>query len=842
MNFDFPIDALREKITTCLTSDQVLIIKAPPGSGKSTRIPQFILDDVLSSTGSVWVLQPRRLATRMLARFVASQRQVRCGDEVGYQVRNERIAGPSTRLMFVTEGVLMRRLLSGDHLNDIGVLVFDEFHERHTETDVSLALSLWLQQTHRSDLRIVVMSATVDLEVLQQILPRAKVLETDGRMFPVDIRHVAPQRDEPVWESAAARLAESRLLIGNGVALVFMPGVYEINKTLSAISRRQELASFGVYPLHGSLSREEQDAAVAHGKGKIIVSTNVAETSVTIPGVTVVIDSGLVRVSRFDPRREIDTLHTEFVSRSSAGQRAGRAGRTAGGICIRLWSGFLHRQLPESDIPEIHRTDIAGVLLGLISHPEICPEDFSWIEPPKPEAVEAAVSLLQMTGAVTADRQITSLGETMARLPLHPRQALLFIESAGHNCSYYGALTALVAESPEVLTGSIDPLVWKERQHIDGGIASDLITAVKGVAEAARNRFDFAFCQRLGVNSTLARQIVLSAGNLLKQNGFKMNEPSGPLSPEEEEVLRKVIFKVYSDRLAVRPDTRSGVFRMAGGKVARLARESLAGEALVVVATDMEEVKTGSGTMLVLRQVTAIEREWVISSGKNNLEERREVLFDKKSGRVVAQVERLYGDLVFDRFMITDVDDGVAAAVLAAGVLSGDISFPQLGDESEAFINRVNFAALHAPHYEIPSIDDDALRFILEHAFYGCHSVKEISQTDIRPALREWLNDLQLAAVDVVAPETVELPHRRRPVRLRYDDKGNVVLSETIQALYDCPTPVTVAEGRVEVMYEILSPARRPVQITRSLDQFWKGSYPEIRKELKGRYPKHEWR
>ncbi|PKP24482.1 MAG: ATP-dependent helicase HrpB [Bacteroidetes bacterium HGW-Bacteroidetes-22] len=842
MNPLLPIESLREEICQTLAKGHQLILKAPPGSGKSTMVPQFIFDSVISAPSQIWILQPRRMATRMLARYVASLRGRPLGQEVGYLVRNERQAGSSTRILFVTEGVLMRRLLSGDHLLEVGAVVFDEFHERHAETDITLALALQLQQTFRPDLKIIVMSATLNTQVLTGFMPGAVVLETKGRLFPVNIRYVPGRRDEQVWEAAALQLEAFRQLLQNGTALVFMPGAFEIRKTIEAISRRSSLAAFDVCPLYGSLSGDEQEAAVRAGKPKIIVSTNVAETSITIPGVTLVVDSGMVRVSRFDPRREIDTLHTEFISRSSSDQRAGRAGRTADGTCIRLWSEFHHQQLAETDTPGIYLVDMAGVLLGLINNPDTDLETFNWIEAPKKDAVAAGFSLLQRLKALSPDLKITETGRKMAQFPLHPRYARLFVEAEKEHCAHFGAIAAVLAESDALLIASGDQVIRQERLYHGGTSDSDLIAGVNLLIYVANNRFDLNLCRQAGINPNQARQLMESASQLLKLSGSRITLPDQSPSVEETEILRKCIFLAFADRVAVRPDYAAGSFRLSGGRVGRLSPDSLVQQARIVVVTDLEETKQRGGTVLTLRKVTIVDESWIIKLSEEGFMRHESVSYDKKSGRVIRKTEFVLNDMIFNRQITEDVGAEEIASVLAGAVLSGEIQFSQWDDRVEAFINRVNFAAANAPQYGLPVIDADARRFILEQILYGCRSLKEVGRADPWHALRGWLSVLQLSAVDVVAPETIDLPHRHRPVRLRYDVNGNVVLSETIQAFYDCPTPITVAEGRVEVMYELLSPARRPVQLTRNLEQFWKGSYLEIRKELKGRYPKHEWR
>lgn len=842
MNLNLPVESLRNQMIESLVASGTLILQAPPGSGKSTLVPQYLLDEVVRPAQRVWVLQPRRMATRLLARFVAGMRNGKPGDEVGYQIKHERMAGPGTRLLFVTEGILLRRLLSGDHLTELGAIVLDEFHERHAETDITLALARQLQSTHRPDLKIVVMSATLDTTILSEYLPESRIIRSDGRLFPVKIHYTPARRDENIWDAAATQLEHHQKLMADGVALVFMPGAYEIRRTLEAIGRRDSLSSWAVCPLHGLLPKAEQDEAVRGGTKKIIVSTNVAETSLTIPGVTLVIDSGLARVARFDARRETDTLYTEHISQSAADQRAGRAGRTTSGTCIRLWSEFHHQHLAPYDSPEIHRIDPGPVILGLMGHPEAELATFPWIEPPKPEAVSSALNLLSQLGAITADMKITDTGRQMARLPIHPRYARLLTECQQAGCIIPGALAAALGDSPTIFLPSTDPLVRDERVYTLGRSGSDLIGSVNALIYAASCGYNPSRCQALGIHPMKAQQVMQTAAQLLRIARTDSKLPDTLLTEEETALLRRCIFTAFSDRIAVRPDLKTMICRLPGGRKGRLNPDSTVQDARLMVVTDMEEGKSNNETVLMLRQVTAIELEWITGLSTSGFDVNQSVMFDKRQGKVVRMTEVTMDDLLFERRQTDDVTLDEAATILADGVMTGEISYDGWDAEAETFINRVNFASVNAPHYAIPAIDHEARRFILQQCFYGCRTTKELSRTTLKPALREYLSTLQMSAVDAVAPETVNLPHRHRPVRLRYDDKGSVILSETIQAFYDCPTPITVAEGRVEVLYELLSPARRPVQLTRSLDKFWTGSYPEIRKQLKGRYPKHEWR
>jgi ATP-dependent helicase HrpB len=397
-----PIVALRADLARVLRAQNRVILQAPTGSGKSTQIPQFLLDDHLAGTGRIIVLQPRRLAARLLARRVAEERRVPLGAEVGYHYRLDNVSGRDTRILYVTEGILLRQMQDNPALPGVAALVFDEFHERHLEGDVALARARQIQQTLRPDLKIVVMSATLETALLADYLAPCEILESAGNTFPVTVEYLPQPDDAPAWELAAEACARATLRQPEGHVLIFMPGAYEIQRTLNAVRDRLGARDFAFHALHGELPPAEQDAAVSPGsQRKVIVSTNVAETSLTIDGVRLVIDSGLARVARFDPHRGINTLLIEKISRASAQQRLGRAGRTAPGHAVRLWTEREHEQRPAQTLPEIRRLELSGALLTLKAGGIDDLDTFPWVEPPDPKSFTRARQLLHDLGALS---------------------------------------------------------------------------------------------------------------------------------------------------------------------------------------------------------------------------------------------------------------------------------------------------------------------------------------------------------------------------------------------------------------------------------------------------------
>lgn len=843
---ELPIYQIRNEIINTLQSNNRLLLHAPTGSGKSTQVPQYVADSIIPKDKKVIVLQPRKIAARMLAQYIASDRNSNLGDEVGYRVRLEGQWSNNTRILFCTEGILLQRLLRSDKLSDTEAIIFDEFHERHIETDLCLALARELQMKSRPDLKIIVMSATLETGPVQQYLNPCSLLKTESKTYPVNILYAQAKPYEPIWESATAQLEASKDIFKQGSALIFMPGAYEIKKTIESIQKRPWFQQFEVLPLYGSLTREEQDKVIRPGGRKIIISTNVAETSLTIPGITLVIDSGLARISRFDMRRGINTLFIESISKSSANQRAGRAGRTSPGNCIRLWSEFSHENRPQFDTPEIHRIDLSEIILGLLKCGFSDPNTFPWFENPGKPSIQKAVELLYNLGALDSQNNLTETGNEMANYALHPRFSRMLVEANKTDCLPLASVLAAIAQSAGILYSTTDEIIKNERIHQFGNTTSDLIFELNAWLWAGNRQFKTSDCYTLAINSNLARQTAQLALQIMHScpntGDSKKKKLPESLSIQEEQLLRKCIFTGFSDLIAVRHRLNSPTCQMMHGKSGQLHRDSIVQNSRLLVATEQEESKTPTGVKLLLKKVTEIDESWLNEIISDQLVKNTETHWDSNALKIINTTEWNWNGLILKRESSDAHNPEENSLIIARAILDGKIAFPQWDDEVEHFIRRINFAAKHCPQYGIPGIEEEAREFILQQAVYGCKNIKDIEKCKVWPSLKSWLSYEQMAAVDLVAPETIELPHRRKPIKLRYDEKGDVILSETIQALYDCPLPITVAEGKVSVIFELLAPSRRPVQITRDLEYFWKNSYLEIKKELKGRYPKHEWR
>lgn len=853
-----PIHAIRVELKNALLRPKPrAILQAPTGSGKSTQAPQILLDEGLIPVGQqVVVLQPRRLAARLLAKRIAHERGVPLGSEVGYHIRFDRQFGPETRIKLVTEGVLLRQMLVEPSLPNVGCVVFDEFHERHLYSDLGIAMVKQLQETKRPDLKIVVMSATLDTESLADYLQPAEVLTVETRTYPLTIEYSAAAQkvaDAPVWEAAAHhfnRLAQEY----DGDCLIFMPGAYEIRRTVEAIQGTRAGRDCLVFPLYGELPPDQQDAAVAqYNQRKVVVATNVAETSITIDGVRLVIDSGLARIARYDPHRGVNTLLIEKISRASADQRAGRAGRTAPGHALRLWSQNEHTHRDEREVAEIRRVDLSETLLSLGKVGVTDFAAFPWFEKPTDTALHRAIELLGDLGALRrkvdlegkVDYELTEIGRKLADFPLHPRWARLLLAAHEEGCVWHAALLAAFAQGRALLLPLNDRRQREEREDMLGDSTSDFFHWLTAWGMARKQNFNHVFCRRWGIHANACRDADRAAEqfrHIAESQGLN----AGPC-PLDEDAVRRCILLAFSDHLAKRDNRGTLRCSIVHGRRGELRRESAAREADLFVASEIDEIETRGEVNIILSLATEVEEAWLEEFFPDDFAVQSEAVYDKDLRRVVRREQRKFRDLVLAATDRGEPSSDEAAAMLAEQIADGKLELKKWTSQREEWINRVNFAAQSFPELEIQVIDSDARKLILEQFCYGCVSYKEVRDKDPCPFLKDWLTGEQLAAMEAMAPETFTLPNRRKAASIRYEPNApggpRAVISSKLQDFYDVsPKSLTIGNGRIPLVIEMLAPNGRPCQITEDLASFWTTSYLGVKKELKGRYPKHEWR
>ena len=842
---DLPIFDIQQRLLDTLQRQKRLILTAPTGSGKSTQVPQMLLDGGLLGDGQVTVLQPRRLATRMLAAWVAKSRDVKLGGAVGYQMRLDNLTSNATRIRYVTEGVLLRQMLADPDLNSVSAIVFDEFHERHLYGDITLARALEIQQSTRSDLIIIVMSATLEVGAVEKYLQPCAVLSSEGRTYPVTTEYLAkPAGDGPVWDLAVRELKRLVREHPQGDALIFMPGIFEITRTVQAA--RDALGSeFVVVPLHGELPPADQDAAVAkYERRKIVVATNVAETSLTIDGVRLVIDSGLARMPRYDPYRGINTLLIEKISRSSADQRAGRAGRTAAGHCLRLWTAHEHNARQAQDLPEVKRLDLAEVLLTLKAAGVNDVNTFRWLEGPEARALERAETLLTDLGAIdAATGVITPLGRRMLAFPVHPRYARMLLAAQDYGCVRPIALIAALTQGRDLLARRQgNPNDDGRHELVDGEADSDFFVLMRAWLYAEQSGYQMDRCRRLGINTQAARQVGPLFEQFLRiatEQGLDISE-----KPMDRPAVQRCLLVSFPDHLAKRLDAGSQRCELVHGRRGMLARESVVKAPLFVIA-EVREVESGGGRErnlnVVLNLATAVEEEWLRETFPQDFTERQAVDYDSTLHRVVARDQRRFRDLVLEEKISDKPPADEAAKILAREVLAGRLVLEHWDESVEQWILRVNRLREWMPELELPAITEADRTVIIEHLCHGALSYNEIKNRPALPVVKSWLSRQHQAWVEQYTPERIQLP-KGRMVKIVYSTDGAPTVAARIQDLYGIKDALWIANRRVRVRIQVLAPSNRPVQITENLADFWRDTYPKLKQQLQRRYPKHEWR
>jgi ATP-dependent helicase HrpB len=846
-----PIYEIREAILASVEKHGRVIVSAPTGSGKSTQVPQMLLDAGLLGSGQVVVLQPRRLATRLLAARVAWERTVELGREVGYQIRLENVTGPETRIRFVTEGVLLRQMVQDSSLPGISALIFDEFHERHLYGDITLARALDLQASTRSDLKILVMSATLDIARLEEYLAPCRVLESQGRMFPVEIKFSASPSyvdKRPIWEQAAGVFCDFVNSGGSGDVLVFMPGSFEISQTIRAIQHCDESRGFVLLPLHGELPPRDQDAAVTrYEKRKVVVATNVAETSLTIDGIRCVVDSGLARIPRYDPQRGINTLLVEKISRAAADQRSGRAGRTASGVCLRLWSLEEHGHRSPQELPEIKRLDLAEVVLTLKASGVEDLRRFRWLEPPEEKALQHAEELLedlgalQITDTATRTTQITPIGRKMLAFPLHPRFGRMLLAAQQYRCVHQACLVAALTQGRDLLLRNVDRDTARWREDLLGDKASsDFWILMRAWNYAARNEFRLDACRRMGVHMVTARQV----GPLFQQFLDIARKEGLETKPAEvpDEALRKCILIGFSDRVARRVDSGTLRCELVHGRRGLLVRESAVQHSSMLVAAEVREVEGKDKVVnTLLSLATAIDEAWLRELFPEDLVTAPRVFYDTASKRVYAEEQLRFRDLNIGTRRVDTPPVEIAARLLSEEVIAGRLVLKEWDHSVEQWILRLNLLGQWCPELGLPPVTEEGRRDLIQQVCHGAFSYKELKDRSVKPIVKSWLSPAQEELLNKHAPERLTLSNGRTP-KVMYEPGAPAHIAIRIQELYDVNEVPKIGLGRLAVVVHILAPNMRPVQVTSDLRGFWKEQYPKVKQELQRKYPKHQWR
>ena len=820
-----PIDDVLPDLTARLREAGAVVLRAPTGAGKTTRVPPAILSAGLAGDGLVLVLEPRRVAARAAARRMAAEHGTPLGEVFGYQVRFDRKAGPRTRVLVVTPGVLLRMLHDDPFLERVGAVVFDEFHERGMESDLALGMVRLIRKTVRPDLRAVVMSATIEAGPVAAYLGDCPTVASEGRTFPVEIRY-RPRRPEVPLPEATAAAVRQALGETDGDVLVFLPGLREIRQTADELESIAADAGLAVLPLHGDLPPEQQDRALQRlDRRKVVLATNVAETSVTVEGVTAVLDTGLAHQLEFDPAVGMDRLRLVPISRAAADQRAGRAGRTRPGVCVRLWDEPGHRARPEQTEPEIRRIDLAPAVLQLFTLGETDVARFPWLEPPRPEAVTQAVDLLTRLGTV-ANGVLTDMGRVLARLPIHPRLGRLLVEGARLGHPARAALAAAVLSERDPFTREFD---GPPRPAMP--TTSDVLDRVEALEAFDRTgRLDFP-AGRLHRGG--ARYVLDTRDQLLRNLRAEGIAATAARCDPDETVLRAV-FAAFPDRLARRRERNDRRAVIVGGRGVRLAPSSGVIEPDLFVCVDVD----AGGVDSFVRLASGVERDWLPADRLNT---RHEVEFDSQIERLAARKRTRFEDLLIDDTQGHIADEGDAARAMAAAAAASLVRvLPPPDSAAGHFRLRARWLRVWMPELELPPLDDDGMKELLPELCRGARSFADLRSGPWLDAIRGRLTHRQYLAVEREAPERLAVPSGSQ-ITLQYEEGRPPVLAARIQELFGLTDTPRVAAGRVKVLVHLLAPNYRPQQVTDDLASFWKNTYPIVRKELRGRYPKHDW-
>ncbi|HJL01518.1 MAG TPA: ATP-dependent helicase HrpB [Polyangiaceae bacterium LLY-WYZ-15_(1-7)] len=826
-----PIDAHLPTLLADVREAGNAVIVAEPGAGKTTRVPRALLEEGRVE-GDIVVLEPRRLAARMAARRVASELGEKVGERVGYTVRFDDRTGPKTRLRFVTEGVFVRRLSEDPTLGGLGAVVFDELHERHLHTDLALAM-VRARQREGAGPHLLAMSATLDAAPVAAFLD-APIREVPGRTHPVTVEHAETEDDRPLERrvgAAVRRLLKDGL---DGDVLVFLPGAREIRRARDAIEGPCDAAGVDVAVLHGDLPPDAQDRAVRRGpRPKVVLSTNVAESSVTLEAVVAVVDSGLARQATFSPWTGLPSLDTVRVSQASATQRAGRAGRVRPGRCLRLYTEHDFRRRPAHETPEIARADLAELVLLLRSQGHD-PTRFPFFEAPPEAALAQASELLERLGALEGGA-ITETGRRMLRLPTHPRLARLALAAADAEVGARGcALAALAAER--------DPRLGARTRFDGGGVdaavgSSDWIARLEALEVAEAEGLGHRQLRARGLDANTVRAVRRGAEQL--RRALRVGrEPKASLMDEEDALLRATL-RAFPDRVGKRRRPRSAQVVFAGGGAGELAETSVVREAEWMVAGEVTDARGQAGRgRVVIRAASRIEPDWLLELFEERIEDVRELRFDAKT----AQVEEVSGlrweGLVLDESVSREVAGPEVAKVLAAAALDAGLEKHFDLDALEGFRRRVEFANAHG--LELGAVDDEAVRAALEDLCVGRRSFADLKGASLVDALAGRLDPSAFARLHEFAPEHVSLPGRKR-VPVTYEADRDPWIESRLQDFFTLADGPRVAGGRVPLVLHLLAPNFRAVQVTTDLAGFWERHYPDLRKQLKRRYPKHSW-
>jgi ATP-dependent helicase HrpB len=836
-----PIDPLLPGIAASLRAQGAVVIVAPPGAGKTTRVPPALLDAGFGQRGEILVLQPRRLPARLAAERVASERGERTGETVGYTVRFAEEAGPHTRIRFVTEGILLRRLLGEPKLPGVEVVILDEFHERHLQSDLALALLRRLQLGERPDLGLLVMSATLDPEPVCEFLGDCPLVRSEGRLFEISLEHLPQPDARPLADQVAStvrRLCQEGL---DGDVLVFLPGAAEIRRASEKLASLAQTRDLMLLPLHGDLPPAEQRRAVDPAdRRKVILSTNVAETSVTIDGVVAVVDSGLARIASHSPWSGLPVLAVSKISQASAVQRAGRAGRTQPGRALRLFTRSDFDSRRPHEIPEIARLDLCEALLTLAALGVHDGEGFEWFEPPAASGLQAAHDLLRRLGALDGQARLTDTGQQMLRFPVHPRLGRLIVEGERRGVGEEAAaLAALVAE------GDISDTARTRfgSQGAPAGVAegADLLERLDRFQQARAARFSRERLRGLGVDARAAEAVEMARRQFaaaLRRDGPAKRPNSADAI---DDALAMATLAAFPDRVMRRRTSGSSEALLASGGVADIGAQPPDD---LLCAVDVEErigaAARRDGRAVSVRLAVGIRPEWLLDIAPGELTERDELQWNADRQRVERVSRLLCGAITLEESRQPAPPSAEATRLLSEAALASGQGGQQHGEAPAALQAKLEVLRQAFPEAGVPALGAEEWQAMVKAA---CEGITSLAELQASPIENRWLASLPAGVTRLLreeVPEKIRLASGRL-VPLHYEVGKPPWIESRLQDFFGAPAGPSICRGRVLLTLHLLAPNHRAVQVTSDLANFWRQHYPSIRRELCRRYPRHPW-
>ena len=822
----YPIDDILPELTAAIREHPAVVLQAPPGSGKTTRVPLALLDVIEPQKGRILMLEPRRIAAVSAARWMAKTMGEEIGQTLGYSIRFDSRVSKKTRIEVMTEGILTRRILANPGLEGVAMVIFDEFHERSLQADLALALCLDIRRALREDLKILVMSATLDVGAVSALLDGAPIIASQGIAYPVEERYCGDNPDQYVTKRMMD-VVQRALSETSGDILVFLPGAGEIravNDALAETLKDKAMGDITLHPLYGDLPFDAQERAILPApERKIILATNIAETSLTIEGVRVVIDSGLTRRLQYDPASGMNRLVTVMVSQASARQRQGRAGRLGPGVCYRLYSHHTFQSLIPFAPPEIAISDLSSLVLDLAAWGVKDPCLLSWLDPPPPASFRAARDLLKGLGALDATGSIAPAGVSMARLPLHPRLGRLLLKAAQLGCPSLGADLAAILSERDIIRYS--------RSSFTPPTGGFDLSERLGLLQQWRQKNILS-----GKADTLALRAVDRTSQQLRRLMGKTSEVAGGAVGG---MIPRLLLSAFPDRIAKRREDDEGRYVLRQGRGVRLSAKIIPDGSPYMIAVVVDKGEKAEGTV---HMAEPLAEELIREELGGEIETQRQVIWDKQEGRIIATLEERVGTITLSSKPVNPPEEEVVS-ILCEAIRSKavKISFSREALQLQA---RVSLMRQTFPEENWPDLSHETLLSAPEDWLLpwlsGIRSAQQLAALNILAALSDRLTRDQRRLLNDRAPVTIGVPSGHN-IPIDYVAGVIPVLAVKLQEMFGLADTPAIAGGRVKLLLHLLSPARRPVSITRELKQFWNTGYPQVKKELKGRYPKHPW-